>query len=147
MTSFITRHTAKLATTLCMVGLLAVGCSTQKADTAPPEDIVAQRAAERWEALMALDHAKAYSYLAPSVRSVMSLDGFRRRLNLGLDVTEAPWTQADVRSVSCENPEVCEAKIFVAARIMVPQFSGMTSSAEVKERWVYQEGEWWLYMQ
>ncbi|MBL0039168.1 MAG: hypothetical protein IPP36_12025 [Nitrosomonadales bacterium] len=74
------------------------GGSTQKVQV-EPQKMVAQRAAARWEALMQKDFAKAYSYLSPGTRDVMSLDLYRAKIRGGI------WKKANVDTVSCEQDQ------------------------------------------
>ena len=127
-------------------GFLA-GCTpSPKVEEKKPEEIVSARAAERWQELMQLDFEGAYAYLAPSVKTVLSADGFKRRYSLDPRQTKAPWTKAEVRSIVCTDNESCNVQVYVESVPNIPQFKGMVTSATIDERWIQQDGQWWLYI-
>lgn len=131
---------------LCAAAALAA-CSTQTAtDNRPPEEIVKQRAAERWDALLAADYTKAYGYLAPTVRTVKSLEGYKLGLRV-VDGKDSPWKKYEIRQVSCqEQAQSCKATVAIEAILSVPKFAGMTATAEAEEEWILQDGQWYYYM-
>lgn len=127
-------------------GLLA-GCTPgTKVDERKPEEIITERAAGRWQELMKLNFDGAYAYLAPSVKTVMSADGFKRRYTIDPRQKKAPWTKAEVRSVTCTSEDSCDVKVYIESEPAIPQFRGMVTSAQVDERWVLQDGQWGLYL-
>lgn len=143
MTHFSIRNLS-IATALT-VGFLA-GCTTSKVDEKPAEETVAARAAERWQQMMQLNFDGAYAYLAPSVKTVLSEDGYKRRYSIDPRKKQGPWTSADVKSVTCPDEETCNVSIYIESQADIPQFKGMKTSALIEERWIYQDGKWWLYM-
>ncbi|THU01034.1 hypothetical protein E9531_09630 [Lampropedia puyangensis] len=143
MKLFSTKH---LTVATAIAAALLAGCTTQQTDDRPPEDIVKTRSTEHWQALMNLDFDKAYTYLAPSVKTVLSADGFKRRFSINPRQKGSPWKKTEVRSVTCADKETCQAKVFVEAQPYIPQFKGMSTTTVTDEQWVYQDGQWWLYM-
>lgn len=137
---------AAWAAALCSAAALLAACNTQKADNRPPEEIISERAAARWQAMMDREYAKAYEHVAPSVRSVMSLDGYKRRYNILSDQHPSSWKKAEVRGVSCESSDACTAKVYLETQIHVPKFQGMRATAETEERWILQDGQWWVHL-
>ena len=88
-----------VAALILSVGMM--GCAGPAGDSVSsmqnePQKIVADLAAARWEALIKGDFAKAYSYLSPGTREVMSLDLYKAKIRGGT------WKKANVDSVSCE---------------------------------------------
>lgn len=127
-------------------GFLA-GCTpSPKAEEKKPEEIVSARAAERWQELMQLNFDGAYAYLAPSVKTVVSANGFKNRFSIDPRETKAPWIKAEVRSVVCTDNESCNVQIYVESQNNIPTFKNMKTSAVIDERWIEQDGQWWLYM-
>lgn len=99
---------------------------------------VETRVAERWDALVNKDHAKAYEYLAVSYKDVTSKEEYIQTLN-----PRIIWEKFEINRVSCEE-EICKVNVEAAYRIPpmfgIPQ--GMKAMENVKETWLYQEGEW-----
>lgn len=125
---------------------LVAGCTTSQVEDVTPEQAVTARAAERWQELMKLNFDGAYAYLAPSVRTVMSADGFQRRYSIDPRAKKGPWTKADVRNVTCTDKETCNVTMYIESEVNIPQFNGMKTSAPIEERWIHEDGQWWLYM-
>ena len=105
--------------------------STQKVQV-EPQKMVAQRAAARWEALMQKDFAKAYSYLSPGTRDVMSLDLYRAKIRGGI------WKKANVDTVSCEQDQ---CKVLMAIEYSYRDIKSLETRLD--ENWLRQDGEWW----
>ena len=126
--------------TLARVGLLLlltstlVGCGEPKT----PEQIVAERAQARWDALLAGDFETAYSFAAPSYRGVV--DAIRFQQGLG---GHASWLGAKVREVTCRD-EVCEAMVRLKYRSPLPP--RMEFETDDIERWLSEDGEGWVFL-
>ena len=118
-----------------ILGVLVVvagfsGCATQKV----PEDadaVVAARAKEKWQALVAGDVPKAYEFLSPGSKTVYSLDVYRSSMRPGF------WKAVDVEKVECTG-DVCE--VFTQ---MTYVYNGMTIKTPAKESWIKEDGVWW----
>lgn len=122
------------------VGLVAIGlagCASMgglTAESPNPEKVavVTERATERWKALIAGDLPKAYEFISPATRSVMSLDQYKGRIN--------PRMFRDVRidKVTCE-AEVCTVNLTLTYdhRLM----KGV--STPLAESWVLDKGQFW----
>lgn len=106
---------------------------------APPEQLVAQRAAARWQALIAGDFEKAYGFTTPSYRALTPFE--RYRAGIGGAVT---WLGAEVVRVECET-EKCTAVIKIEARPMLATPYKGTITTGVDETWLLEQGQWWLY--
>lgn len=106
----------------------------------PPEEIVAERAQARWDALIAGDPASAYEYRTPGYREKASVTDhavqYSRR-----GVT---WTASEVRDVECAEAR-CEVEISIAYRAdgAPGVLSGMEGRRSIKEIWLQIDGEWW----
>lgn len=124
------------ALTLAFGALALSGCASRAPST--PEQLVKQRASERWEALVASRWDKAYGFVSPAFRATMSEERYRERF-----VGIPKWKSADVRSVNCE-PEKCTAVIRIEA--LYGARAGMaTLSTDVSEIWLHEEGQWYKY--
>jgi hypothetical protein len=109
------------------------GCAGIKAT--PPQleakDEVANLAAARWALLIKGDVAKAYEFLSPGTRKVMSLDVYKARIRAG------GWKSATVNSVTCEK-DVC--KVVMAIDYT---YRNMPIDTLLDEDWLQENGKWW----
>lgn len=99
-----------------------------------PQQQVKMLAEARWNALLAGDLAKAYEYLSPGTREVMTLDVYKKKTRA------SAWKKAGVDTVSCEHDR--------CAVTMVIEYSyrDMKSiETRLNEIWL-QEGEKWWYV-
>lgn len=111
------------------------GCST----LAPlsPEQVVADRAQQRVDFLMAGEHERSYEFTTPGYRSTENPGQYGTRwAGTGM------WLGASVHSVDCigEAPEVCKVVLDVSYRAM--QFG--TQNTKLSEEWVRIGGEWYF---
>ena len=126
--------------TLFQVGLLIwltsllAGCGEPKT----AEQIVAERAQARWDALLAGDFETAYSFATPSYRDLV--DAIRFQQGLG---GHASWLGAKVREVTCRE-DVCEAMVRLKYRSPLPP--RMEFETDDIERWLSEDGEWWIFL-
>lgn len=127
-----------LAASVCT--LLLVGCATQQVapSVLSPEERVAERANQRWQAVLAGDVEKAYSFVAPAYREIVDLQGFRATFG-----SAANRVAAQVVATSCEQ-EVCDVTVRVD---FVPPLRPRTDviNTHLNERWVLVDNEWWLH--
>ncbi len=120
-----------------ILGLLLSGCATQRPE--PPEETVARKALERWQALIAGDFAKAYSYYAPGYRKTVDLKSFALQKAKGVGV----WLAARVEKVACPEKDRCTARVWVKTRFFHPRVGKLETESPVEERWIYRSGKWW----
>lgn len=133
-------QTPVLGAVLAASTLLA-GCATAPGvgTSAKAEDIVQQRANQRWKHLLADEYGKAYDYLTPAFRAVNSQDSYRGRFGTG-----AKWVGAEVQSVSCPAEDRCEAVIKLQTLVVARGFSGPITTTP-SETWLKEDGQWWVY--
>ena len=129
------RRRALTAAALAGVLTLAACASTP----ATPEDQLRQRAQARWNALVANDFAKAYTYAPPSFRAVTNPQDYRTRFG-----PAASWKSAWVHDVTCE-AERCTVSVRVTLNVRAPQFATKLPNIETytQETWVREDGQWW----
>lgn len=121
--------------------------ATVRPDAAPAqpsaqaEEIVRERAGERWSHLIARTPAEAYGYLSPGYRELISKEEYERTVL----VRPVRWKAARVSGVSCEDI-VCEVHLEIDYTLRMPvQGVGAVSSRSVqKEKWVSSGGQWYL---
>lgn len=124
---------------LGMVGI--VGCAATP-DVVPAigakesaSQAVARRAADRWEALVAGDVARAYTFLSPGSRQAYSKENYSALIRPGL------WKKARVDRVECPEADRCEVEVQVEYVIR-----GMAVNTPLRETWTQSGAEWWFVM-
>jgi|SRR5450759_1006085 len=105
-----------------------------------PEAQVRQRATERWQALVAGEFSRAYSYNTPGFRAVVSADGYRNRI--GGAIT---WLGAEVVGVNCPEADKCTARLRIDFKPLLSRPSAANVSTHVDETWLLENGEWWFF--
>lgn len=119
------------------------GCTTTPSTTVPAakpaesvEAKVSARAKQRWDLMLKGDIDSAYGFLSPASRSVVTLDGFKNRNKPSLKSIE-------VTNVSCGSPEVCD----VTFHLVYDLRDIKDLKRDLMEKWVFDEGQWWLAYQ
>ncbi len=100
------------------------------------DDLVLERAAARWDALLAGDLEQAYGYTSPSFRSAVSIQTYRARFG-----GSVRWLSSRPQSVTC-GEERCDVVMLVTYR--VPRL-GVESERAIKETWLRADGDWWIH--
>lgn len=121
----------------CLGVLLLAGCAQQPLVQTTPEEQVAVRAKARWDAVVARDWAKAYSFATPAYRQAIDLDGFK-----GRSAAPVIYKSAEVVSVKCEET-ACTATMKIGVTPVQSGFGDLSTT--IDERWVLDEGQWWRY--
>lgn len=135
----ITQSLKRQARWLPLVAALLSACSA--VPTASPQEQLRQRVTERWQALIAADYAKAYSYSTPAYRTLVTPEAYRGRQG-----TAVQRVAADVFSVDCPEPTHCKVRVVVKAKPPFGKaFDGLIS-APVDEAWVLEDGQWWVVL-
>lgn len=126
---------ARLVMSVCFFGVLA-GCSSlPTSEVGRPEDVVKQRAAERWALLLQGKLDEAYEYLSPGSRDVMSVRQYKARIRPGR------WKSAEVAQVGCSE-SVCQVTVDVEY-IYVGREGKTEMTTGLKETWIKEGGSWW----
>ncbi len=130
-----------MAFILLAAGLL-IACDGGTPQSA--EEIVGQRAKQRWDVLIKGDTEAAYGFLSPGSRSMTPLDVYERRLRNRI----AKWESANVKSVQCEEDR-CKVGIEVTYLYMGGNsaFRGQTDQSGFVETWIQSDGGWWYVPQ
>lgn len=126
------RHVAVLIMSVGIMGCVGSNSGSKPSLQADPQKVVADLALGRWDALIKRDFAKAYTYLSPGTREIMSLDLYKARISGG------KWKKATVDSVSCEQ-EQC--KVLMAVEYSYREVKSV--DARLNENWLRQDGKWW----
>jgi len=124
--------------TAVMIGIGVAGCAGTGTDstavaTVEPEKIVAERAAQRWNALIKRDFSGAYEYLSPGTRERITQQAYAARIGGGT------WKRANVESVRCEQ-EKCDVQVALEY-----SYRDMKSIETIlPEIWLLQGENWWF---
>jgi len=121
-----------------LAAILLAAC----ADNRPPEEIVAERAQARWDALVAGDYREAWAYYSPAFREKTD------RLDFEKSMASRPlrWIRAVVSSVQCADGAIrCQALVRVdyEAPMTLRGVGSLKSSSGLTENWLQIQGEWW----
>ena len=120
------------------IGLFIAGCASVGKS---PDEIVSQRAQERWDLILGGDIEGAYQYLSPGYRSGVSLQDYMKRLLS----RKVKWTGAAVDESNCSSNS-CKVKISVEYSVYgaLPGVSRMDSSRKSTEDWLLVHRKWYF---
>ena len=129
---------AALAATL-LAALVLGGCAATGVGKTP-EQIVAERAAARWQAIIANQWPNAYEYATPGYRAATSVEVFQ-----GTTVNAAIRREtAEVVRVECSQADSCTATVRLTYQPIMPGYPRM--STELNERWMLDDGTWYIHL-
>jgi len=119
--------------------LLVSGCSL--VPTLTTEQVINQRATNRWNALITHNWKDAYQYETKGFRSSHTIKQFQSRF--GHAVT---WQAIDVLKVSV-NETKTTATVSLKLSFITPMLGGGTqqSASMLTETWLLDNNEWWHY--
>jgi hypothetical protein len=119
---------------------LAVLLLSACAATGPQTPPVVDRAQERWDALIAGDLEKAYTYYSPGYRSSTSLIDF----GVSIRTRRVQWTSATYKDHSCEG-ERCIVRFDIGFRVPrpVPGLDVFDGKDVAEDTWIRSQGQWW----
>jgi hypothetical protein len=112
--------------------LIAIAAGCAALDSRDSREVVAQRAKERWDAVIAGDLTKAYAFISPAGRTVVSYEGYEKSIRKGFHKA------ARVTEVRCTGPELCEVTLEIEY-----EFSRQRMKTPFFEKWVKQDSQWW----
>lgn len=121
---------------MLMLALVVSGCASLKLSTA--ENRLAERAEQRWHALIAGDFDQAYEYETPGYRSVYSMKAFQNRFGRHIR-----WQDVTIQSVSVSD-DMAEVQVMIAFKTLTPEGRVIEGFQPVRERWQLVRGEWWF---
>lgn len=132
------RRAARWALLLATVTLAA--CASM--DKGDPQEQVRQRATQRWQALVAGEFSRAYTYNTPSFRAVVTPDGYRNRFGSALT-----WLGAEVVRVNCPEADKCIALVRIDYKPLLNYQADSKMSTHVDETWLFKDQQWWFFQQ
>ncbi len=127
------RGVAALVLSVGVMGCAGTGSGSASSAQIEPQKMVGDLATARWNALIKGDFAKAYNYLSPGTREVMSLDLYKAKVHGG------KWKKANVDSVSCEQ-DLCS--VLMAIEYSYRDIKSLETRLD--EKWIRQDGKWWF---
>lgn len=128
--------------TLARRGLLTLaaaalaGCAAFQPPT--PEEQLRARAQARWDALKRGDFDKAYTFLSPGSRTMVSREQYRNGFG-----NAVAWKAVDVASVSCETSEKCIVRVRIEHEPVLLRSRLGTIESHMDETWLLDGGQWW----
>lgn len=117
--------------------MLAAGCAVLA--PAKPDEVVRQRAQARWDALIAGEWDKAYSYMTPSYRAVVDRKRYPSQFGGGVG-----WLAAEVVKVNCDEQR-CTVRMKLTYQPVQRGRPGSAASTGFDETWILEEGQWWMF--
>jgi hypothetical protein len=126
---------------LLSLAVIVAGCAGVGGITPDtPADVkvasVSERAQARWQALVDGDWGRAYGYISPATREVLTLDSYRGAFGGAIK-----YTKARVEKVECE-AEACRVRMQITYDH--PWMKGVTTP--IDESWILDKGQfWYLY--
>jgi hypothetical protein len=128
---------AKIAYLSIALSLALAGCASFA--PLPPEQAVAQRATQYWQARLEGKLEKAYNYAAPAYRAARTFDQYKTQFGSGAMIKEV-----EVYKVTCE-PLKCTARMQLVAQLNLPMLNIGNMKTYVDEVWVLEDGTWWRF--
>jgi hypothetical protein len=123
---------------LTLVCLLLSGCASAPASR---DEVVKERAEQRWEHIFAREYSEAYEYYSPGYRSKFSAVD----LEIALRVQKVRWRSAKYLDHTCEEKS-CIVRFRLGYRVAapVPGVDVWNGWSTVEEQWLNTRGEWWF---
>ena len=129
-------HARKWFIAAVAASLVLAGCA---ATNATPEQVVAQRASERWVHNINGDWKSSYEMLTPAYRQLHSQREYQSQFKGAVN-----WVRAEVANVTCE-PEKCEVRMALTVTSPLARGKGDTITTFFNETWLNEGGRWYYY--
>ena len=111
-------------------------------DPRPPEEIVAERAQARWDALVERDFQTAWQFYTPGYRQQLPATDFA----VEMARRQVRWTEGSVTAVECDEQENrCDVHSIVHYEVpgRFPGVGALKGESGVDEIWLQIDGKWW----
>jgi hypothetical protein len=123
------RFSRSVLLAVAVVGVAGCAAVSQRS----PEEAVAARAQERWDALVKGDLKTAYGYYSPGSRSVMDLASYESTVRRGF------WKSAKVDKAVCAEAQSCDVHVTIEY-----EYRGGRTKTPLRETWIQDGSNWWL---
>ena len=120
---------------VALSAVVIAGCALPESMRRPDKEVVAEKAQQRWDALVKGDFATAYRYISPAGRKTVTQAAYASQLKAGF------WTGAKVQDVRCPTAEACEVDVTVEYQAL-----GLRTKTPVREQWVKADSDWWFVL-
>lgn len=120
--------------------LLLSGCSALHGLGVSDSDQLKERAQVRWQALINKDWDTAYQYQLPAYRASHDVNQFRAKFGTKLQLKSATVSGADI----VQENKIADVKLNLVYQIKFPDGEMSESDSDIKERWLKQDGGWWI---
>lgn len=137
------RHIATTAVVLSTLVACATNAPTESTPSSAgksPQELVTQRANERWKLLVDKKFVQAHAYATPGFRALVSADAYQGRFGAAV-----VWVDAQAVDVKCEEETKCVARIRLDFKPLIGGKSGDKVSTHFDEIWLHENGQWWKY--
>lgn len=118
--------------------LMLIACDSEP--EVSPEQRVADRAAQRWQALIDKDLNRAYEFFSPAYRQAVSVERYKG--SFGGSVI---WQDAEVKTVKC-GENVCDVTMMIVYKYNV-RAASFESNKILEEKWILSDGAWWYFQE
>jgi len=96
------------------------------------------RVEKRWDALIARDFAKAYTFETPEYRKEQSLERYSAHFG-----TRVKWVKAEVKEVRYDHPGEATAVVALTYSFDLPTDEEVQTTSSLREQWVRVDDAWW----
>lgn len=128
---------------LLLMPTLLVGCQTfgGAASSEAMESALRERVESRWDAVLAVDFDKVYTFATPAYRKTYDLRHFHNQY-----AVQVQRTGAEVREIDFMDDTFTTAKVIVMLSFQTTGFgSGVIDGvSRIEETWVRENGKWWF---
>lgn len=128
-----------ILTSALLASLFLGGCAGLDMGKAP-EQIVAERAVARWNAVIANKWDEAYAYATPGYRAANSVEAYQARIQSAVIRREA----VEVSRVECPQADACTATLVLSYQSVMPGYPRL--STQFTERWILDDGKWYIHV-
>jgi len=126
----------------CMLaGVFLSACASKPTVPDSPENSIAERAQDRWDALLAGDFETAYGFYSPGYRSTASVVDFA----FEYQSRRVHWTSAEYKEHNClENTCTVLFDMRYTINKPVPGLDKWDGTDIIAEKGVRTDGQWWF---
>jgi hypothetical protein len=97
-----------------------------------------ERAQQRWNALVARDFAKVYTFETPAFREAHTAAEHAREFG-----GRVRWHLAHIKDLGYHPPDEAEVVVSLEYSFPLPTDDWARTTAEVREKWIFLDNEWW----
>ncbi|WP_376692648.1 hypothetical protein [Wenzhouxiangella sp. EGI_FJ10409] len=130
---------------ILLSAMVLAGCQ-QEAEQRPAPEVVKERAQARWDALVDEEFATAWDYYTPGFRQMAPRDDFEADMG----ARPVQWNAASVISVECqEEDSKCEVLTEVTYQPSggPKELQSVEVTRDLREEWLFMDGQWWYSAQ